>query len=160
VPRTSVKSRLREYLTDLNVSHVDENEWERICRTFSESSSGYLRRLLRESGKPLAPLVEGVRQDNIEELERTLLALEGEYARARDAGNREREYTCRQTVILAKEHARLAMRPGSAEKRRLKREMIAWMQVWLENPQAFPAWLRLRKRTLDNPVAKADESGE
>jgi hypothetical protein len=38
-------------------------------------SAGYLRRLLRSSGVVLHPLVEGVRQEDLESLERSLLAL-------------------------------------------------------------------------------------
>ena len=139
---------------------VDETEWERICCVFSESSPRYLRRLLRESKTPLAPLVEGVRQDHLEELERTLLALEGEYARACDALNRERRDACRQEVILAKEHARMAMRRSDEAKQALKREMIDWMLVWLENPRAFPAWVRLRIQALQNPDRTTDEACE
>ncbi len=100
-------------------------------------SQSYLRRLLRESGVPLDPLVEGVRQTSFEELERTLLAL-GECDRA----------AARRLIIEAKDHARLAMRRMEGEARAAKEEMILWMLTWLENPDAFPVWLRLRKTAL------------
>ncbi len=98
----------------------------------------------------MAPLVEGIRQDSFPELERTLLAIGDEYAKARASGDRERERVCRREVIVAKEHARLAgRRRGIApEARALKEEMVSWMIVWLETPDLFPAWLKLRKRRL------------
>ncbi len=100
--------------------------------------------MLRESGVALAPLVEGVRQDTFEDLERTLLALEREYA----AGDEARRTECRRTVIAAKDRARWAQRRlAEADPRReLKAEMFLWMLTWLENPSVFPAWLALRKR--------------
>ncbi len=97
-------------------------------------SESYLRRLLRESGVPLDPLVEGVRQSSFEDLERTLLAL-AECDRA----------AARRLIIEAKDHARLAMRRMEGEARAAKEEMILWMLTWLENPDAFLVWLRLRK---------------
>lgn len=99
---------------------------------------------------PLEPMVEGVRQDSFENLERTLLAMAEEYRRARDGGARERAGACRRQVITAKDHARLAARRLAAapEAGARKDEMISWMIVWLENPAVFPRWLRLRKKQL------------
>lgn len=112
-------------------------------------SEAYLRRLLRESGAPLAPVVAGVRQGSLPELERSLLDLGEEYARAREAGDKARERLCRRLVIEAKDHARWALRRGRAE----KEEMILWMLTWLENPGVFPAWVELRKKAgLQTPT--------
>lgn len=157
-PRTSVKRRLTEFLAGRRFRHLGEDEWEEICRAFPGSTPGYLRRLLRGSGLSLAPLVEGVRQENLEEFERTLLALEREYSDAVGKGDSCRQDVCRRRVIEAKDHARLAMRRGSDHKRALKKEMIAWMLVWLDHPAAFPAWLRLRKRSLRQSSGAADET--
>ncbi|HWR52434.1 MAG TPA: hypothetical protein VN428_15085 [Bryobacteraceae bacterium] len=73
-----------------------------------------------------------MRQSGFEELERTLAALV-ECDRA----------AARRLVIEAKDHARLALRrePDAA-----REEMILWMLTWLENPEAFLIWVRLRKR--------------
>ncbi len=103
-----------------------------------------LRRLLRESGWALHPLVEGVRQESFDELGRTLLNLVAEYANS-NAGGRQ---ACRDAVITARDHARFALR--SAARRAEKEEMILWMRTWLENPPVFPVWLELRRRLRDN----------
>ena len=103
-------------------------------------SGSYLRRLLRESGVPLAPLVEGVRQENFEALESSLLRFLQEYERADPAGR----LSVRQVVIEAKEHARWAARVP--EKRAEKEEMALWMLTWLENPPLFPQWVKLRRQ--------------
>jgi len=109
-----------------------------------------LRRLLRSSGLPLAPVVEGVRQDSFAELERTLLALERELEAALEAGDEARARACRRAVIEAKDHARLALRNPRThpDKAACKQEMILWMLTWLENPGVFPAWLGLRQQAL------------
>ena len=77
-------------------------------------------------------MVEGVRQDSLAELERTL-------------GQMKDEPACRALVLTAKEHARLSLRSAKTE-RAAKLEMITWMTVWLETPELFRQWLALRKR--------------
>ncbi len=86
-------------------------------------------------------MVAGVRQDSLPDLERSLLDLYDEYARAHEAGDKARERICRRLVIEAKDHARWALRRGHPE----KEEMILWMLTWLENPGIFPGWVDLRK---------------
>lgn len=115
-------------------------ERDAIAARLAPISAGYLRRLLLESGVELDPLVEGVRQDDLDSLERTLLAL-GEVYRL---GESTQMRLCRKAVIEAKDHAKLALRRGTAG----KAEMIQWMLVWLENPPVFPLWARLRRRAL------------
>ncbi|MCX6592001.1 MAG: hypothetical protein NTZ56_10785 [Acidobacteria bacterium] len=95
-------------------------------------SGPHFRRLLRESGVPLAPLVEGVRQDTLDQLERTLLALLD-------------EPEARRLVIEAKDHARMAQRRAPTPERE---EKLLWMTVWLENRPLFRDWLRLRRAKL------------
>jgi hypothetical protein len=110
---------------------VEPRHLEELRKVLGPVSDSYLRRLLRESGAALHPLVEGVRQSGFEELERTLLAL------------LECDRTAaRRLVIEAKDHAKLALRrePDPA-----REEMILWMLTWLENPEAFPIWVRLKK---------------
>ena len=97
-------------------------------------SGSHFRRLLRESGFPLAPLVEGVRQDSLDQLERTLLALLDESAPE-----------ARRLVIEAKDHARMAQRRAPAPERE---EKLLWMTVWLENRSLFREWLQLRRAKL------------
>ena len=111
-------------------------------------SESYLRKLVRSCGLPLDPVVEGVRQDSLKELERTLLALAAEYLAARETGNEVLALHCRRVVMIGKEHARLAARHAgaSADEQRRKDEMASWMLLWLENPELFPSWLALRKQ--------------
>ena len=152
-PVPPVKQALAEYLASSGAAAIGLPEWEAIRRRFPATSAGYLRRLVRQAGLPLAPLVEGVRQDSAAELERTLLALQAEYSAADPAGRQ----ACRRLVIEAKDHARLSLRRSSPDKAAPRREAMQWMIVWLENPAAFPAWLRLRKKTLASPAPPADE---
>lgn len=112
-----------------------------IRAALGDVSDGYLRKLLKESGVPLAPLVEGVNQDNFESLERTLLALSSEYE------NPEKRRGARRIVISAKDHAKFAVRRASDPARRAeKEEMVIWMLTWLDNPALFPLWVPLRKK--------------
>jgi hypothetical protein len=76
--------------------------------------------------------------------------MEEAYARAKWTGDRGRAQLCRNAVIQAKDHARLAARSPktSPGKKTQKEEMIQWMLVWLDSPGVFPAWVKLRKQNL------------
>lgn len=127
---------------------MDRAAFERLLADLAPIRESRLRKLLRESGVPLAPLVNGVRQEHFAALATTLLDLHGELAEARTSGDRARESLCRMLVIEAKDHARwAAQRAGDPAHRAEKEEMAAWMLVWLENPEIFPAWLRARIAT-------------
>lgn len=149
--KASVKARLAEYLQNRQPGPLAEGEFERLLGLLAPVSRTYLRRLLRQSGTPLAPLVEGVRQEGVDELERTLVALEAVYREARQRGDLERQRLCRRLVIEAKDHARWALRRGKLgpEQAGWRREAIEWMLVWLENPEAFPVWASLRRRRIE-----------
>ena len=112
------------------------DEWLAIQQALAPVSGSYLRRLLRESGAPLHSLVEGVRQEDFESLERSLLALLGDY----EGGDHQ---AVRKLVIEAKDHAGFALK-----KHPEKAEMILWMRTWLENPGLFPQWVKIRKERL------------
>ena len=103
-------------------------------------SGSYLRRLLRDAGVPLAPLVEGVRQETFDALESSLLNLLAEY----ESGDVAMRATVRRLIIESKDHARWAARVP--EKRAEKQEMAMWMLTWLENPPLFPQWVKLRRQ--------------
>jgi len=109
----------------------------------SPISESYLRKLLRDSGAPLAPMVAGVRQSTLDELEASLLALLDEYER----GDPPRRSAVRRLVITAKDHARWASR--RAQPASNKTEMILWMVTWLENPPVFREWIKLRRSVLE-----------
>ena len=147
--RRSKRTELEAYLDEARPALVTEALWAELLARFAPVSEGYLRRLLRRSGVAMAPLVEGVRQDSFEELERTLLALGGEYAAATEAANSPRARACRRLVIETKNHARFAIRRGRDAE--AKREMALWTLTWLENPGVFPVWVEMRKRATSLP---------
>ena len=144
----SKQAALRECLDERRPERVTEAMFGELLSALAPVSEGYLQRLLRETGIPLAPLVEGIRQDKFEELDRTLLAIEREYAEARERRDARRAQVCRRAVITAKDHARFALRSQkrTPEQRAVKEEMLLWMLTWLENPAVFPMWLELRKK--------------
>jgi len=135
------RTDLQRWLERQRPARIGEMEWAMLHVDLAPISGSHLRRLLRESGVPLAPLVEGVRQENFEALESSLLSFLQEYERADVAGRT----SVRRVVIEAKEHARWAAR--NPEKRAEKEEMALWMLTWLENPPLFPQWVRLRRAT-------------
>lgn len=101
-----------------------------------------MRHLLRASGVALHPLVEGVRQDTTEELERTLTALTSVY----EAGTLEVKSRCRDEVIEARQHALWAQSRLEGAARDERERMRETMLVWLENPGVFAAWAAARRR--------------
>ena len=105
-------------------------------------------RLLRESGVPLDPMVEGVRQASFDELQESLERLLAIYL----VGDVPRKQAVRAVVIEAKDHARMAARSGSTTpvRRSEKEEMVMWLLTWLENPGVFPEWVRLRRMAWES----------
>lgn len=142
------RARFNQYLAERRPARITETELGELRERLAPISGAYLQKLVRAAGLPLDPVVEGVRQDSFEELERTLTGIGEEYARALESGDAGRAARCRQAVITGKEHARLAARRRgvSPETRSLKEEMSAWMLLWLENPGIFSTWLSLRKK--------------
>jgi hypothetical protein len=127
---------------------IDDTICQEIQTRFGPLSPEYLRNLLRESKATLAPEVEGVRQNSLEALERTLLALALGYSTTQGPEAKR----CRDLVIEAKDHARWALKRTEDPARiAMKEEMILWMLTWLENPVLFAEWLELRKRALQQP---------
>jgi hypothetical protein len=122
---------------------IGDREWEELKALLAPISENYLRKLLRDSGAPLEPLIEGVRQESLDALETSLGKLLEEY----EQGDRERRMRVRRAVLAAKDHARWASGPRQkdAGKRAEKQEMVLWMTVWLENPLLFGEWVRLRR---------------
>jgi hypothetical protein len=146
VPKFSKRAAVLEFLRNLS-GPVTEHAYRELLDRLAPVSADYLRDVLRESGYPLAPMVEGVRQSSFEELERTLLALAVEYESAVQ-GERERRSEVRALVVAAKDRARFAgRRTSSEEKKDQKAEMVLWLMTWLENPGLFDAWVRVRKST-------------
>ena len=132
----SKRDRLQSFLTEGCVRLIDESVWQRIAEALAPTSASYLRKLVKAAGLPMSPMVEGVNQDTLDDLARTLAALQEEY----EAGDTARKRTVRSLVITAKDHARWArQKPG-------KDEMLLWILTWLENPILFRDWLAIRRR--------------
>jgi hypothetical protein len=134
------RAEIVKWLDRVRPARIGEKEWAMLHVEMGEISGSYLRRILRESGVPLAPLVEGVRQETFEALESSLLSLVKEY----EGGDVPYRTSLRRIVIEAKDHARWAGR--QADKRAEKKEMALWMLTWLENPPLFPQWIKLRRQ--------------
>ncbi|HEY6343092.1 MAG TPA: hypothetical protein VIY49_16480 [Bryobacteraceae bacterium] len=134
---------LRRWLESESRAFIGDREWEELKALLAPISENYLRKLLRDSGAPLEPLIEGVRQESLDALEASLVKLLEQYER----GDRGRRMRVRRAVVAAKDHARWASgsRQKDAGKRAEKQEMILWMTVWLENPPLFGEWVRLRR---------------
>jgi len=140
-------AELARWLEGRHPAQIGEAEFALLRAELAPVSESYLRKLLRECGVPLDPMVEGVRQATFAEPEASLLRLLAEY----EAGDPARRMAVRRLVITAKEHSRLAARdPG---KRPDKEEIILWLTTWLENPPVFREWLNIRRR-LAGPAAR------
>jgi hypothetical protein len=133
-------AELARWLEEHRPPQIGETEFALLRTALTPVSDNYLRKLLRESGVPLGPMVEGVRQGTFAELEASLLRLLAEY----ELSDPARRMAVRRLAITAKDHARLAARNPS--KRPDKEEMILWLTTWLENPPLFREWVSLRKR--------------
>jgi hypothetical protein len=132
-------AELTRWLEQREQPLIGEAEFALLRAELAPISESYLRKLLRESGVPLDPMVEGVRQGTFAELEASLLGLLAEY----ESSDPARRMAVRRLVITAKEHARLAARnPG---RRSEKEEMILWLSTWLENPPVFREWVSIRR---------------
>lgn len=108
------KSRKSEVLQSLaGTTNVTEERFAALLEDFAISAST-LRRYLRDSGISLAPLVEGVRQDSLEHLERTLTNLAELYP--------QRPKACRDAVLEAKSHAKFQKRA----------QVLLFLNTWLE----------------------------
>jgi hypothetical protein len=134
------KSQILAWLRTQNASRVDPALATRAASAFPGASDRLLRSAFRDSGLPLDPLVEGVRQDTLDNLARTLLALAAQY----EAGDPALRHQVRALVITARQHA------AFAALRKPKDEDLLWMRTWLENPPLFAAWLEIRRQSSFN----------
>ena len=132
--------QVREWLTARGATRVDEALLGELNAAFPKLQS--LRRALRECGVPLSPFVEGVRQDSLAELARTLIALQHAYQATADP-------RIRAMIIESITHAKFGV-----HKRPEKAEMIEWMLVWLHDPSLFETWVKLRRRSIGEGVAE------
>jgi hypothetical protein len=128
------KQRVLNFAAARGWTSIGEAEWNELKAALPDVSETTIRR----AGIPIAQPWRGVVQHTLDELELSLRELSDVYAVRPDL----RRY-CRAQVIAAKDRARWALR--SAERRRLKTEMVDWMLVWLDDPAMFPAWAGIRR---------------
>ena len=129
----NVKGRLTDLLT--GVEEVSPQLFEELL-VATGASANYLRRLLRGTGIGLHPLVEGVRQDRLENLCRTLSALSDIYDT-----EPKRSRAC---VLESKRHAHILLVKNPADAWR--KQVLLHLNTWLENPSIYPVWSRLQKQ--------------
>jgi hypothetical protein len=138
---------LEEQIATVDV--VDEAVWETLKRDLAPVSESYLRHLIKQSGRPMTPLVEGVNVSTPDHAVRTLRALAAEY----ESGDPHRRRRCRALVLEAKERIRWQLhrsaQPGKAavDPQESKQELFLWVSTWLENPAIFPEWIAIRRAT-------------
>jgi len=124
---------------------IDEPLARWLAAELRPISEDTLRRLIRATGLPMTAVVEGVRQDSLEELERTLGALALEYAARSGPGT----MAVRRPVLRAKRHAQFTLKRSPEST--LRREVVLWIDTWLYNPPLFPAWVLARRRATATP---------
>ena len=155
-PRSkSVKQQLSEYLAAEHPQAITGAVWRDLLTRLAPVTESYLRDLLRRTGLPFEQPWAGIRQHTFDELEQSLLEMLAVYRAASEAGDHELADYCHRQVIAAKDHARFFARsPKTTEERKLQKvEMAAWMLVWLETPEVFPAWVAARKKAPLLPAA-------
>ena len=140
--RPTKRQLLDQQLETIGV--IDEHTWARLKRELAPVSDSYLQSLLKHSGCPLTPLVEGVNTSSLDDAERTLRALSSEYEEA----DIRRKKACRSVVISAKQKLRWNLRRVAEEdaSRLVKEEILLWIATWLENPAVFSEWIVLRRQ--------------
>ena len=142
MPRKGKAAELARWLGERRPARIGEAEFAAIGSALATISESYLRKLVRECGVPLDPMVEGVRQGTFDELQESLLRLLEVYRH----GDARRRNQVRRLVITAKDHARLARRNPALQAD--KDEVILWLSTWLDNPPLFPDWVLIRRGLL------------
>jgi hypothetical protein len=134
----NVKGQLEKLLE--GVEFITPAVFEELIQT-TGASPDYLRRLLRQTQVSLHPLIEGVRQDTIENLARTLSKLAEVYA--------EQPKEARASVLESKRHTQLALqrKPGDT----WRRTVLLHLNTWLENPAIYPIWAALQMKNAAGP---------
>ena len=155
-PKPSKRKAIEAWLATERPERITPEHWRTLLAQHGPISESYLRTLLRDSGIPLDPLVDGVHQDSFDALEQSLIALTRVYEDARAAGDRESVSAARKVVRSGKDHARWASeRAKDEQKKSEKADMGEWMLIWLENPPLFPEWVRVRRLAMSTGATEA-----
>ncbi len=160
----SRRSLAERFLAEQRPAEVDEATLAQLRRFVSDGLGGarvsdrYLLELAERAGVPVSRTLGGLPPDlrdrvhfhDLAAAEASLLDLAGEYERARQAIDRQRQQDCRRAVRRGRQRLEWMLgRPGlAATKRAQKQEILSWFRVWLETPELFRSWIELRKRRL------------
>jgi hypothetical protein len=122
-----------QYASARGWGRIGEAEWNELRRELPDVSET----TIQECGLAVDAPWSGVRQHSFEDLEESLRAFSGVYARREDLRR-----LCRDRVIAAKDRARWISRRAASDEelRARKAEMVEWMLVWLGDPAVFPVW--------------------
>lgn len=133
----NVKRQLASLL--VGVESVPPELFDRILLQ-TGASVAYLKRLLRQQTIPLHPLVEGVRQDSLDNLTRTLTQLSHVYI--------DQPQPARAAALESKRRAQflLAKKPNDS----WRNLVLLHLNIWLENPGVYSVWARLQKQNAAN----------
>lgn len=107
----------------------------------TNSSPAYLKRLLRNQPIPLHPLIEGIRQDDLNNLVRTLSNLAQLYE--------SEPVPARAAVLESKTHTNLLIARNPQDPWR--KQVLLHLNTWLENPHIYPLWAALQMRSAASP---------
>ncbi|MBC7927530.1 MAG: hypothetical protein H7039_17940 [Bryobacteraceae bacterium] len=137
----SKKARLQELLSAHGGLIVDDQAFSGFQNALAPVSEAYLRKLLHDSGAELDVFVAGVSLHSPEDLRRTLVSFADLYSEADPAGRQK----IREHVIAVKSRLRaMVSRTVDSDQRIARTEMLEEMMAWLENPEVFPIWMRLK----------------
>lgn len=152
----AVKSIVLDYIKAHGTTLVDEAAFAAIRKEAARGSARgktpsdlYLLDILSAAGIEIDRRLGGVpvdlrgriRTGTLADARESLEALAREYA----AGDAVRAEDIRRAVRNAKDRLKFLLdRKLSADKRRVKEEVLCWMLVWLENPLVFESWVALR----------------
>lgn len=101
---------------------------------------------------PYREVLEGVLAfSTFTQTERTIRTLENLCRQYRLASDKKGVEYCRQVALLGRRRAELISRnPKVSLAKRLRHsESAAWFRIWLETPDLFDDWLRMRKETTE-----------
>jgi hypothetical protein len=138
----ALRSRIEAWLAAHQPARIEAPHVVQLLADVAPVTESALRRALRQLAYPMAPLVEGVRQDTLENLARTLMKLADEY--------KTHPQPARQCVLAARQHAEWALRRHPHDE--AKQEVMLWLRTWLENPDVFSVWCRLRCQALERAL--------
>lgn len=103
-----------------------------------------------EIEEPYRSELEGILQfSTFEEAEKSIRNLEKIRLKYAVASDKKGMAYCRSIALLGRRRAELISRNHrvSELKRRQKKEISAWFRLWLETPDLFDDWLKMRKLT-------------